>query len=111
MTKAQKSNADWIKVKPTEMENLVLELAKKGLSPSKIGLELRDKHGIPKAKLIGKRITQILKENKIQYTTEKDTTKTRISILNKHITPNKHDYTAKRALTKQLWVLHKLERQ
>ena len=111
MEKAQKSNIDWIKVKPAEIENLILDLAKKGLSPSQIGLELRDKHGVPKAKLIGKRITQILKENKIQYKTEKDMVKTRISTLNKHITPNKHDYTAKRALTKQLWVLHKLERQ
>lgn len=111
MAKTETPTSDWIKIKPVEMEKLIIELSKKGLSPSQIGLELRDKHGIPKAKLTGKRITQILKENKIQYKTEKDTVKARISTLNKHITPNKHDYTAKRALTKQLWVLHKIERQ
>ena len=111
MAKAQKSNTDWIKIKPAEMEKLVIELSKKGLSPSQIGLELRDKHGIPKAKLVGKRITKILRENKINYKTDKEGVKGIISNVEKHTEKNKHDYTAKRALTKQLWVLHKLERQ
>ena len=56
----------FIKVKPAEVEALVVQLAQKNTPPEKIGLILRDQHGIPKAKLLGKKIGQILRENKIE---------------------------------------------
>ncbi|MEK6850095.1 MAG: 30S ribosomal protein S15 [Nanoarchaeota archaeon] len=101
--------ADWIKTKPAELEKLILELHKEGHPPAKIGLILRDKHGIPKSKLAGKKILQILKENKLQYLTEKKIVQDKIDSLGKHITAHKHDYTAKRSLTKNLWAVKKLK--
>ncbi len=101
---------DWVKITPQEVEKLVLELHKAGNSTAKIGLILRDKHSIPKAKLLGKRITQILKENKLPFKTEKDIFKDKIKSIEKHISQHKHDYTAKRSLTKTLWSVKKLEK-
>jgi len=53
----------WVRYTPEEVEELVAELAKRGYSPSMIGIILRDQYGIPLVKPItGKSITQILKE-------------------------------------------------
>jgi len=99
----------WVKMKPAEMEKLVVELAKKGETPEKIGLILRDKHGIPKAKLLGKKVGQILKENKLLETYEKDTVFAKTDKIKEHIAKNKHDYTAQRSLTKHLWAQHRIK--
>ena len=54
----------WITVSPKEIEELVVKLAREGLPPSLIGIRLRDEYGIPLVKkLVGKSITQILKEH------------------------------------------------
>ena len=54
----------WVTAKPEDVERLVVELAKKGYSPSMIGLVLRDQYGIPDVKAItGKKVVQILKEH------------------------------------------------
>jgi len=103
------SKSEWMKMKPAEVEKLIVELHKESSSPAKIGLMLRDKHGIPKAKLIGKRITKILKDNKLLPLTEKKMSEDKITSLNTHIAKHKHDYTAKRSLTKSLWAVKKLK--
>lgn len=99
---------DWVKMKPAEIESLVLELAKKGESPAKIGLILRDQHGIPKAKLLGKKVSQILREHKIIKYPEQENVSAKIENLKRHETTHKHDKQAKRSLGKQLWALNKL---
>ena len=101
----------WIKTKPEELQNIVTDLAEQGHSPAKIGLILRDKHGIPKTKILGKKITQILKEAKVTYTKEENLVNKKIEKLKTHITRNKHDYPASRSLTKQLWALHYLTKE
>ena len=103
MTETKTTN--WVKIKPEELSKLVLELHKEGNSPAKIGLILRDKHGIPKSKLIGKKITQILDENEKEYSSDKQVLEKKISDLESHIKKNKHDYSAKRSLTKTLWAI------
>jgi len=108
MTKAS-LKSEKVKIKPKELEKIVVELAKKGEKPVKIGLILRDKYGIPKAKLLGKKITQILKENNIEYETPKQKVELRIEKIKKHLEKNKHDYPAKRSLTKKLWDLYHLK--
>lgn len=56
----------WVEWKPEEVEELVIELAKKGYSTAMIGLILRDQYGIPDVKAItGKKILQILKEHNL----------------------------------------------
>ncbi|OII75387.1 40s ribosomal protein S13 [Cryptosporidium ubiquitum] len=54
----------WIKLKPSEAEDLITKLARKGLTPSQIGVTLRDSHGIPMVQsLTGSKILRILKKN------------------------------------------------
>ncbi|MBU1103511.1 MAG: 30S ribosomal protein S15 [Nanoarchaeota archaeon] len=101
----------WIKMKPAELEKVVVELAKRGESPAKIGLILRDKYGIPKARIFGKKITEILKEKGVEYETSKDVVDRDIEKLKGHISKNKHDYPAKRALTKKQWDLYKIDKK
>ncbi|BFI75243.1 30S ribosomal protein S15 [Sulfurisphaera ohwakuensis] len=53
----------WVRFTREEVELLVEELAKKGYSPSMIGIILRDQYGIPLVKQItGKKLTKILEE-------------------------------------------------
>ena len=55
----------WVSQSPAEVEELVVKYAKEGLSPSQIGIKLRDQYAIPLVKPItGKSVTQILVENK-----------------------------------------------
>jgi small subunit ribosomal protein S15 len=96
----------WIKIKPAELEKLIIGLAKEGHDLAKIGLILRDKHGIPKTKLFGKKISHILKEREVEYIDETKIIEERTNKLKSHIAKNKHDHPASRSLTKKLWVLH-----
>lgn len=46
------------------MVELIGKLARKGLSPSQIGVTLRDSHGIPQVRFVsGNKILRILKSN------------------------------------------------
>lgn len=94
---------EWVKMKPAELEKLVVELYKEGNSTAKIGLILRDKHGVPKAKLVGKKISKILKDAKIPLRSEKEIIEKRMASLSSHIEKNKHDQPAKKKLVKYLW--------
>lgn len=111
MTEEKTTKPSWVKIKPEELVRIVVELAKEGKSPAQIGLVLRDKHGIPKAKLLGKKIKEILQENNIDYQTEEKNVEQKIEVLKKQFSANKKDHTASRALTKRLWELYNLKKQ
>lgn len=100
---------EWVKMKPSEVEAVIVELAKKGETPEKIGLILRDKHGIPKVKLVGKRIMQIIKAANIKTETQKSRIDSKIKVLEAHIAKNKHDYSAGRSLGKSVWTANRLK--
>ena len=104
----KKSKPSWVKMKQEELVKLVLELNNKGLSPTRIGQTLRDEHGVPKSKIMGKRIGEILRENNIEHKGDKEVVGEKIERLKKHIEKNKHDYTSSRSLTKSLWALKRL---
>ena len=104
----KENKSDWVMVKLPELEKLVSDLHKEGHSPAKIGLILRDKHGIPKAKLVGKKITKILNDAKLVYKSEKEMKANKIQEIEKHIAIHKHDYSAKRSLSKSLWAVKRL---
>ena len=86
--------ADWTKIKPAEVEKIIVDLARQGVPPEKIGLILRDQHGVPKTKLFGIRIKEVLSKNKLDSNSEKKNTLDKIEKLKKHSLTNKHDYTA-----------------
>ncbi len=96
--KAEKPS--WLSMKPKEVEELVVELANKGMSPVKMGLVLRDSYGITSVKVItGKKIKKVLDERGIKvepyYLTALEK---RIKALKKHLEKNKKDMRAKRGL-------------
>lgn len=101
------ANAPWENIKPSEIDKAILKLHEEGNHPAKIGLILRDKHGVPKAKVFGKKISKVLKKAGKSVKTEKEIIKERVEKLEKHLEKHKHDYTAKRARNKKLWMLAK----
>ena len=96
-------------MKPEEIEKIVVDLAKKGIPAEKIGLILRDEHGIPKAKLLGKKIGQILKEKNISANSEYDNIVKKIDKMKKHSEIHKHDYHPKRAIIEYNSRLNKIK--
>lgn len=92
--KAHKENVD---VK--EAEELIVSLANAGHSPSKIGLILRDEHGIKNfQEASGKGVQEILGDNKLLGEMPEDMLNLiRRSVqLTNHLNRNKKDYSAKR---------------
>jgi small subunit ribosomal protein S15 len=93
----------WLKLNAREVEQITIQLAKRGIGEAKIGLILRDSYGIPSVKaIVGKKIRQIIKENipgakeKVPY--ELNNLIKRLKKLKKHAESNKGDMTAKRGV-------------
>ncbi|MBD3263168.1 30S ribosomal protein S15 [Candidatus Woesearchaeota archaeon] len=96
-----KTPPSWIGYKSKEVEKLVVKLAKQGLSSSKIGLTLRDSYGIPDVKkLTGKKISQIIKENKLTSDLPEDIQNLieKAMQIRKHLETHKKDKVTKRGL-------------
>jgi small subunit ribosomal protein S15 len=84
----------WVKCEPEEVESLVKELGKQGVPPSKIGLILRDRYGIPLVKYITKKkVTQILRESGLTPSLPEDLTNLirKADNLRKHLEKHKRD--------------------
>ena len=91
----------WVSQDPKQIEEIVLKYAKEGISPSQIGIKLRDQHAIPLVKSItNKGIIQILEENKLKPEIPEDLNyiiKKAIR-LQKHLKSNKGDRRNVRSL-------------
>lgn len=60
----RRSQPSWSKATPEEVSEQIFKFARRGLSPSQIGVILRDSHGIPQVKSVtGNKILRILKTN------------------------------------------------
>ncbi|QKQ99809.1 30S ribosomal protein S15 [Metallosphaera tengchongensis] len=60
---ARAGSPKWVRFSREEVEMLIMELAKKGYTPSMIGIVLRDQYGVPLAKqIVGKKVNQYLRE-------------------------------------------------
>ncbi|GLI79103.1 ribosomal 40S subunit protein S13 [Penicillium ochrochloron] len=54
----------WLKTTPEQVVDHICKLAKKGATPSQIGVVLRDSHGVAQVKIVtGNKILRILKGN------------------------------------------------
>lgn len=91
------------------VEEKIVELAKKGISPEKIGLELK-KQGLFVKKTLGKRITEVLKSRGIEMNADLLNLQRNVETLKKHISINKLDFKAKRALLIKEANLNKLKK-
>ncbi len=91
----------WITLSTKEIEELVVKYSKDGLTPSQIGLKLRDQHSIPLIKPITKKsIGKILQENNLQAEMPEDLDNmVRKAVgLQKHLKTNKGDNRNVRSL-------------
>ena len=96
-----KRSPAWCRYTSEEVEALVIKLAKEGHPLSKIGIILRDQHGIPLTKPItGKSISEILKERELAPAIPEDleTLMRKATRLHVHLDKNKADLSNKRAV-------------
>ena len=91
----------WITQSPSEIEGLVVKYAKDGLTPSQIGIKLRDQHSIPLIKPITKKtVGEILEENDLKAEMPEDLGNivNKAVGLQKHLKANKGDKRNVRSL-------------
>ncbi|MCE4625736.1 MAG: 30S ribosomal protein S15 [Desulfurococcales archaeon] len=91
----------WVVYTPEEIEEIIVELAKKGYGPSMIGIILRDQFGVPLAKpFLGKKITRILKERGVSPPLPEDLMVLIRKAVNlrRHLQEHPKDFHAKKGL-------------
>jgi len=91
----------WVKADEKQVTKTIMELYNKGYSASRIGIELRDVHGVPDVKTaFGKSMYTILTDNGVQMKMPEDLRNlmTKAVRLHKHMEENKKDLHNKRAL-------------
>ncbi len=106
-----KAPPEWFKMSAEEVEKLVVELAKKGYSPSMIGIILRDQYGVPLVKWVtGKSITEILEEHGLAPKIPEDLQALikRAERIRRHLEEHPKDMSAKRGLLLVESKIHRL---
>lgn len=84
-----------------EIEDLIVQLAKDGYTPSQIGNKLRDEHNVLDVKAsLGKKLAQVTKEHDLALELPEDLRNLvrKAVMLRKHLQDNKQDEPAKRGL-------------
>merc|ERR1712154_297177 len=109
----KRSPPQWLKTSPTDVEEHVCKLAKKGLTPSQIGVILRDSHGIAQVSSVtGQKIVRILKANGLAPDIPEDLymlIKKSVNV-HKHLERNRKDKDAKFRLILIESRIHRLAR-
>jgi len=83
----KKTPPSWLKTAPAEVVEHICKLARKGLTPSQIGIILRDSHGIAQVKAVtGTKMLRILKANGLGPTIPEDL----YHLIKKAVTMRKH---------------------
>lgn len=85
---------EWSNTDKTEIEKIIVDLRKDGMSTSQIGLVLRDRYAVPDVKLAtGKRINEILREKGLESEIPEDLRNLMQKALGirKHLAENKKD--------------------
>ena len=94
-------NPAWVTLSATEIEDIIVKMAKDGNNSAKIGLVLRDQFGVPDVKLAtGKSITAIMKEKGVMSSLPEDLSNLmrRAIALNVHLKNNRGDVSNARGL-------------
>ena len=109
----KKTKPTWVRYSETEVESLVVKLAKAGNNSAKIGIILRDSYGVPDVKVMTKKsITRILEDNKLNPEYPEDflaLIRKEITII-KHLEKNKKDMVAKRGVQLTSSKIHRLSK-
>jgi len=109
----RRSVPQWLKLTSDEVKDQIYKLAKKGLTPSQIGVILRDSHGVAQVRFItGNKILRILKGKGMAPSLPEDVyylIKKAVSI-RKHLERNRKDRDAKFRLILVESRIHRLAR-
>lgn len=108
-----KSSPSWLNQSQDQVTALVVKLSKDGLSPSEIGINLRDQHAIPLVKpIVGKSLTDILADNNIKPDMPEDLEKlvTKALGLQKHLKTHNSDHRNVRSLELVEAKIHRLSK-
>lgn len=108
-----KGPALWVNQNREQISALVVDLAKEGLSPSEIGLRLRDVYGIPLVKpILGKSVTNVLADSDIKPDMPEDLDKlVRKALgLQKHLRVHNSDHRNVRSLELVESKIHRLSK-
>ena len=103
----------WLKITPQEISQHICRLAKKGLTPSQIGVILRDSHGIAQVKNVtGSKLLRVLKANGLAPTLPEDLYHLikKAVAMRKHLERNRNDKDAKFRLILVESRIHRLAR-
>lgn len=106
-------NPEWVPLNATEIEELIVKMAKDGFTSARIGLVLRDQYGVPDVKLAtGKTVTEIMKEKDVAPALPEDLSNLmrRAISLNVHLRNNHGDVSNKRGLNLIEAKIRRLER-
>ncbi|NWF94660.1 MAG: 30S ribosomal protein S15 [Candidatus Thorarchaeota archaeon] len=91
----------WMDRDPQWVENMVVELAKAGNSPSMIGILLRDQYGVPLVRVVtGQSIMDIIRKNNLERRIPEDLRDLirKAASMRRHLEGNKKDLVSKRRL-------------
>jgi len=108
-----KSAPSWLNQSKDQISSIVVKLSKDGLSPSEIGLKLRDEHGIPLVKpVVGKSMIELLAENNIKPEMPEDLDKlvNKALGLQKHLKIHNSDHRNVRSLELVEAKIHRLSK-
>jgi len=101
----------WLKYSEQEVKEIILKLVEKQpeLTAEKIGLILRDNYGIPKTKIYGFSISEVLKEAKKYENPDLKNLSKKVENLEKHLSKNHGDKRAGRSVILSKAKLKKVE--
>ncbi|KAF4356718.1 hypothetical protein CsatB_016733 [Cannabis sativa] len=109
----KRSSPSWLKISSQDVEDNICKFAKKGLTPSQIGVILRDSHGIAQVKSVtGSKILRVLKAHGLAPEIPEDLyhlIKKAVSI-RKHLERNRKDKDSKFRLILVESRIHRLAR-
>jgi len=91
----------WVAYDPEEIEEIIVDLARKGYPPSMIGIVLRDQFGIPLVKpILGKTVVEVLEERCIKLIVPEDLFRLIEKAINlrRHLEEHPKDTHAKKGL-------------
>jgi len=94
-------NPEWVPLDTEEIEEIIVKLTKDGVSSSRIGMVLRDQHGVPSTKLaLGKSIMDVIVENDLKPKLPEDLTSLMRKAVNlsNHMSENHKDTGNKRSM-------------
>merc|ERR1712189_30453 len=109
----RRSVPTWLKLSSEDVTEQIFKLAKKGLTPSQIGVILRDSHGVAQVRFVtGNKVLRILKKNGLAPQLPEDLyflIKKAVAI-RKHLERNRKDKDAKFRLILVESRIHRLAR-